>query len=152
VQRGANVIKMKAVGDQSGKPVPRPMETDCKPEHGYVPGPRNHLLCSTHGHVVDTNQKMIIANSVAAYLKQGAAAALQSADLRDDVAGGRPSYVSGDAPFKTVSLRFTNNLSAQLKWVGSTYEPRDVSFSVTHPETLDQGETYATDVKFRYVD
>jgi hypothetical protein len=95
VQKGADAIKMKALGDQSGKPVPRPMEGDCKPEHGYVPGPKNHLLCATHGHVVDTAQQMIIANSVAAYLKQGAAAALQSADVRDDVAGGRPSYVAG---------------------------------------------------------
>jgi hypothetical protein len=95
VKKDVDAAKAKALGDQSGKPVPRPIEADCKPEHGYVPGPKNHLLCATHGHVVDTDQGMIIANSVADYVKQGAAAALGSADVRDTVAGGSPSYVAG---------------------------------------------------------
>src|SRR5579864_3954127 len=79
VTKGVGAAKMKALGDQSGKPVPRPLEADCKPEHGYVPGPKNYLLCATHGHVVDTDQGTIIAESVAAYLKQGLASAASSA-------------------------------------------------------------------------
>jgi hypothetical protein len=78
VTKGVDAAKMKALGDQSGKPVPRPLEADCKPEHGYVPGPKNHLLCATHGHVIDTDQGMIIAESVASYAKQGLASAVSS--------------------------------------------------------------------------
>lgn len=93
VKKDAAALKQKAVGDQSGKPVPRPMESDCKPQHGYVPGPKNHLLCATHGHVVDTDQKMIIANSVASYLTgaAGGAAAANAADASLP----KPSYVAG---------------------------------------------------------
>jgi hypothetical protein len=85
VKKDAAALKQKAVGDQSGKPVPRPMEGDCKPEHGYVPGPKNHLLCATHGHVVDTDQQMIIANSVASYVKEGVSNLAKSAAA--DVSG-----------------------------------------------------------------
>src|SRR5689334_13289417 len=79
VQQNAGALKAKALGDQSGKPVPRPMEADCQPQHGYVPGPKNHLLCATHGHVIDTDQGMIIAESVASYVKQGAASVVSNA-------------------------------------------------------------------------
>lgn len=44
IKKDAAALKQKALGDQSGKPVPRPMESDCKPEHGYVPGPK--ITCS----------------------------------------------------------------------------------------------------------
>ena len=111
VKKGVDAAKMKALGDQSGKPVPRPMEADCKPEHGYVPGPKNHLLCATHGHVVDTDTGNIIAESVAAYLKQGVAAVIDKAKsalnadpggspLADDIskAAGKPS-ATPDNPF-----------------------------------------------------
>jgi hypothetical protein len=93
VKKDAAALKQKAVGDQSGRPVPRPMESDCKPEHGYVPGPKNHLLCATHGHVLDTDRQMIIANSVAAYVTQGAGGAAAA-----NAAGAslpKPSYVAG---------------------------------------------------------
>lgn len=79
VAKGVDAAKMKVLGDQSGKAVPRPVEADCKPQHGYVPGPANHLLCATHGHVIDTNQGMIIAESVATYTAKGAASAVSSA-------------------------------------------------------------------------
>jgi len=45
-------------------PQGQPMQPDCKPVHGKVPGPANHLLCSTHGHVVDVSTYKIIAYSV----------------------------------------------------------------------------------------
>jgi ElaB/YqjD/DUF883 family membrane-anchored ribosome-binding protein len=90
VKKGVDVAKTKALGDQSGKPVPRPLEADCKPEHGYVPGPKNHLLCATHGHVIDTDQGKIIAESVAAYLKQGLASVVDKAgaDVSQALAAG----------------------------------------------------------------
>jgi hypothetical protein len=46
------------------------MQPDCYPVHGKVPGPQNHLLCSTHGHVLDVSAKVIIANSVDEYKKR----------------------------------------------------------------------------------
>jgi len=46
------------------------MQTDCYPVHGKVPGPKNHLLCSTHGHVLDVTAGTIIAESVAEYMKR----------------------------------------------------------------------------------
>jgi hypothetical protein len=97
VKKGTDALKMKALGDQSGKPVPRPMEGDCNPVHGQVPGPKNHLFCSTHGHVVDTDQKVIIANSIAAYVKDGVAKAVQSVNVTAAVgmAGGAMAAAEG---------------------------------------------------------
>jgi hypothetical protein len=43
------------------------MLPDCKPVKGKVPGPAHHLLCETHGHVVDIKQKKIIATSLDEY-------------------------------------------------------------------------------------
>lgn len=51
--------------------LPAPMLPDCKIVIGKVPGPVNHVLCGTHGHVVDTASKMIIAHSIDEY-KAGA--------------------------------------------------------------------------------
>jgi hypothetical protein len=94
VKKGADAVKMKALGDQSGKPVPRPMETDCKPQHGYVPGPKNHLLCATHGHVIDTDAGTIIAESVASYVSQGLASAVST--LANTAAADASGDPSGD--------------------------------------------------------
>src|SRR5262249_21164737 len=47
-------------GQQMGK--------DCKPVRGKCPGPANHVLCGTHGHVLDTAIGMIIADSVDDYV------------------------------------------------------------------------------------
>jgi hypothetical protein len=49
--------------------LPAPMQPDCKIVHGKVPGPENHLLCTTHNHVVDVEAKTIIAHSLAEYMK-----------------------------------------------------------------------------------
>ncbi|MGD0431229.1 MAG: hypothetical protein ABSA58_09065, partial [Acetobacteraceae bacterium] len=40
------------------------MLPDCKPVKGKVPGPAEHLLCATHGHVLDIKEKKIIAISL----------------------------------------------------------------------------------------
>ena len=46
------------------------MLPDCKPVKGKVPGPAEHLLCATHGHVLDVKQKTIIAVSLEQYKSQ----------------------------------------------------------------------------------
>ena len=47
--------------------MPRPCLPDCKPIYNHVAGPKNHVLCKTHGHVYDEAALMIIANSVKEY-------------------------------------------------------------------------------------
>jgi hypothetical protein len=55
-------------GSTDGK-LPSPMLPDCHTVHGKVPGPENHLLCTTHNHVVDVDAKTIIAHSLEEYMK-----------------------------------------------------------------------------------
>jgi hypothetical protein len=47
-----------------------PMQTDCVAVHGKVPGPAHHLLCKTHGHVLDIKAKTIIAENLDDYKQQ----------------------------------------------------------------------------------
>jgi len=47
-----------------------PMQTDCVAVHGKVPGPAHHLLCKTHGHVLDIKTKTIIAENLDDYKQQ----------------------------------------------------------------------------------
>jgi hypothetical protein len=47
--------------------VPNPIQPDCKIVHGKIDGPKNHVLCGTHGHVLDTDAGRVIANSVDEY-------------------------------------------------------------------------------------
>jgi hypothetical protein len=118
VKKGADAVKVKALGDQSGKPVPRPMENDCKPEHGYVPGPKNHLLCATHGHVVDTDAGTIIAESVASYVKQGAAAVVSNlANTPAADTSGDPNAANGLASSLTnaVSTPFGSGFNLEIE-------------------------------------
>ena len=51
----------------AGDALPRPMQPDCVPVKGKVSGPDHHVLCKTHGHVLNLQSKMIIANSLAEY-------------------------------------------------------------------------------------
>ena len=46
------------------------MLPDCKPVKGKVPGPAQHLLCTTHGHIVDIKEKKIIAINLDQYKSQ----------------------------------------------------------------------------------
>jgi hypothetical protein len=57
-------------GSSGGSGSGQAMQPDCKPVHGKVPGPANHLLCSTHGHVVDVSSKTILANSLQEYIQR----------------------------------------------------------------------------------
>jgi hypothetical protein len=47
--------------------LPQPMSADCEIETGKVTGPANHVLCSTHGHVMDTASRTVIAHSIDEY-------------------------------------------------------------------------------------
>ena len=48
---------------------PAKMLPDCKVVRGKVPGPVNHVLCGTHGHVLDIAAGTIIAASIEEYKK-----------------------------------------------------------------------------------
>jgi hypothetical protein len=44
-----------------------PMQPDCVIVHGKVPGPKNHVMCKTHGHILDSTAKTIVAANLAEY-------------------------------------------------------------------------------------
>jgi outer membrane protein OmpA-like peptidoglycan-associated protein len=51
-------------------PLPQPMGADCKIVRGKIPGaPANHVLCGTHGHIIDTTTRMVIAHNLEEYKK-----------------------------------------------------------------------------------
>ena len=57
-------------GPAPGGPPPAagsPMLPDCRIVHGKVPGPKDHVLCATHGHVLDSTKKLIIAADLKDY-------------------------------------------------------------------------------------
>jgi hypothetical protein len=56
------------------------MGPDCNPVRGHVPGPAEHLLCQTHGHIVDISTGQIIAASLETYKRMGDANAAGGAD------------------------------------------------------------------------
>jgi hypothetical protein len=49
--------------------LPAPMGADCKIVRGKVTGPKNHALCETHEHIIDTDSKMVIAHDLEEYKK-----------------------------------------------------------------------------------
>lgn len=50
--------------------LPKPMSPDCVTVRGQVPGPANYALCGTHGHILDTSTKTVIAHDLDEYKKQ----------------------------------------------------------------------------------
>lgn len=48
----------------------QPMLPDCKVVKGAIPGPDNFVLCSMHGHILDTATKQIVANNLKEFLAQ----------------------------------------------------------------------------------
>jgi outer membrane protein OmpA-like peptidoglycan-associated protein len=49
-------------------PLPQPVAPDCDVVKGQVPtGPANHVLCGTHGHILDISAKMVIAHDLEEY-------------------------------------------------------------------------------------
>ena len=50
--------------------LPQPMSCDCELVRGQVPGPANHVLCSPHGHIVDSTAKLVIAHDLDEYQRQ----------------------------------------------------------------------------------
>jgi hypothetical protein len=53
-----------------------PIAPDCRPVHGFVSGPAEHLLCQTHGHVLDVRAGQIIAGSLDEYRQLSASGML----------------------------------------------------------------------------
>lgn len=49
--------------------LPQPMAADCVIVHGKVPGPKNHVLCSTHDHIIDSDARTVIAHDLDEYKK-----------------------------------------------------------------------------------
>jgi len=49
--------------------LPQPMALDCEIVRGKVPGPANHALCRTHGHIFDTTARIVIAHDLDEYKK-----------------------------------------------------------------------------------
>jgi hypothetical protein len=47
--------------------LPQPMEDDCEFGGRVAGGPVNHVLCRTHGHVLDTTSRMVIAHDAGEY-------------------------------------------------------------------------------------
>src|SRR6267154_275729 len=47
--------------------LPQPTTPDCEAVLGKVPGPTNHVFCATHGHIVDTSSKTVIAHDLDEY-------------------------------------------------------------------------------------
>jgi hypothetical protein len=50
--------------------LPQPMLPDCKVVPGVVPAPDNFVLCSMHGHILDTATKQIVANNLKEFQAQ----------------------------------------------------------------------------------
>lgn len=48
----------------------QPMGPDCEIVRGKVPGPANHALCGTHGHILDTTAHTVIRHDLDEYKKQ----------------------------------------------------------------------------------
>jgi hypothetical protein len=84
--------------------LPQPMQADCKVVHNRVPGPENHLLCATHGHIVDTQSRTIIARDLEDYLKRGLSGHHQGgqhAAVQHTALAGGPAATSAHAPGAT---------------------------------------------------
>jgi hypothetical protein len=69
-----DVNAFNAAHPEFGK-LPVAMMADCVIVRDKVPGPKHHVLCKTHDHVVDEEQKQIIAHSLREYIRNGLAKA-----------------------------------------------------------------------------
>jgi hypothetical protein len=98
---GMNTKAPSAAADKLAPALPQPMLPDCKVVHGKVPGPSNHLLCATHGHVVDATAHTIIAHTLDEYIKS--------------VGSKSPSGKPGNAAAKTHEQTKQAQLAAEKK-------------------------------------
>lgn len=88
------------------------MLPDCKPVKGKVPGPAQHLLCATHGHVIDIKEKKIIAISLEQYKSQmGSAKPAQAAPPDQEASPARPPTATA-APAQASSMGAASSADA----------------------------------------
>jgi hypothetical protein len=64
------VLKAQHKLDWQHAALPQPMAPDCEIVRGKVPGPANHALCETHGHILDTTTRTVIKHDLDEYKKQ----------------------------------------------------------------------------------
>jgi hypothetical protein len=50
--------------------LPQPMSPDCQIVRGKVSGPANHVLCGSHGHVLDLTTRTVIAHDLEEYKRR----------------------------------------------------------------------------------
>jgi hypothetical protein len=74
------------------------MRPDCKVVRGKVPGPVNHVLCGTHGHILDLGSKTIIAGSLDEYKKKYSKGGGGGGGGSYQSGGGGGSYGQGTQP------------------------------------------------------
>jgi hypothetical protein len=90
-----------AVGTIVQSPPGSAMLPDCKPVKGKVPGPAQHLLCGTHGHILDIKEKKIIAISLEQYKSQkmgGAKPAQAAPPAQQAPPAGLPAATAAPPP------------------------------------------------------
>jgi outer membrane protein OmpA-like peptidoglycan-associated protein len=56
--------------DWASATLPQAMAQDCEIVTGKVKGPANHVLCGTHGHILDITSRTVIAHDLDEYKKQ----------------------------------------------------------------------------------
>jgi hypothetical protein len=114
------------------------MLPDCKPVKGKVPGPAEHLLCATHGHVLDVKERKIIAISLEQYKsqklgsakpKQAAPPAQAAQPPQPPVATGAPAQASSNgaassadpnaAKAQAEAKRILNGLKSEVEDIAS---------------------------------
>jgi hypothetical protein len=96
--------------------LPQPMSPDCKPVHGKVTGPDNHMLCGTHGHVLDTKSRMIIAHSLDEYKKLGLATHTAPSSKPAAAGSSRPTPAgAGSGKPAPVSMRLDEGPAPKAK-------------------------------------
>jgi hypothetical protein len=132
------------------RPLPMPMLADCSPERGKVPGPANHLLCRTHGHVVDIATRQVIAWSVNDYIRrhphsQAAHAAAPQTGAstvppKPDPAGEPDEPTAGDDT-RTVETQLRDKANGVSILIGEFESKQDKSREAldVYPNSLNEG-------------
>ena len=103
-----------ATHDSLEKPATK-MSAACKIVRGKVPGPANHVLCATHGHVLDITAGTVIAKNLEQYKKRygpGGPGYVGGGGYGGGQAPKQPDYGGGKGGRKVV-IRRLNRLNTR---------------------------------------
>jgi hypothetical protein len=114
-----------------------PMLPDCKPIKGKVPGPAHHLLCATHGHVLDVKNEKIIALSLEQYKAN---------------AGGGPKMPKADAKPKADAVGSTAAAAASTTAEGPKTAAQAASVTAASDETAKAREEVKKVIKLLQIE